>query len=235
MLDIKKIVIAFLLGFFLSLLFGLIGQVSAGVMFLRAFIFGLVFVALTWGAIFVFDKFLQVDGSVEVESSIQENEQLEKSHAVDILVDDDLPDMKTAPTFEIIKNGSTASASSFVPASLDTVSSNTVSVNEENSESVSETVPSGENEVEPTPSVVSTSSGDLSELDELEQLLPSVESFSDDNDEETDDIEDDVIFDTDTPSLGVTMSVGENHSTSVIDGNVKDMAAAISTILVNDP
>ena len=225
MLDIKKIVTAFLIGFFLSLIFGLIGHVSIGMLFLRAILFGFLFVALSFGAMFVFDKFLQTDGSVEMSNSTVESEGDGESHSVDILIDDELPDTQTAPTFEILHDNENSNQSSFVATPLVSTSS-----------SDNDVTPEVQNEhVIEKQAVAPSRVTDLSELDELDQLLPSEDSFSEGGDDEGE-FSEDLDFESGTPSLGgVTMSVGTTSASSPIDGNAKDMAAAISTMLVNDP
>ncbi len=234
MLDIKKILIAFLAGFFLSLIFGLIGQVSVGLLFLRAIIFGIVFVALAFGVVFVFNTFLQTGESTEDLQNVVEQSDNTIGHTVNIVIDDDLPDSQTAPSFEIISDEERVAedftkpieSPVFKPTSLDSFSSEKPA---QYTEVLSETKPST------TPVTGHSNSGDLSELDELDELLPSEDSFAV-NETEDDDFTDDETFGANSPSMGVTMSVGDNSSASnsPISGDPKLIAAAVSTILVND-
>ncbi len=233
MLDSKKLIIAFLIGFFLSFVFGLIGHVHIGVLFLRAFMFGALFAGLAFGAIFVFNNFLQVGEATETTTVIEDSVEKE-SHAVDILIDDELPDTQTSPTFEIIDDGQVNDVGKSIPSSnQETFVLKPIVSNEDNNaqnfeQQSIETVPEKE------AVKMQSSSSELAELDELEQLLPSEDSFVEgDNDDEFSDEE---LFESDNEALGVTMSVGsDTSSTPDMNSNAEDMAAAVRTMLVNEP
>ncbi len=100
MLNIKHFAIAFIIGFFLSLFSGLIGGVSFGTVLLRAILSGALFSVLAFGAMNVYKMFLVTGDSLET-SSTENQSDTASAHTVDIVVDDDLPDSATAPSFNL--------------------------------------------------------------------------------------------------------------------------------------
>ena len=234
MLDIKKNIIVFLIGFFLSFVFGLIGHVDIGVLFLRAFLFGFLFVALAYGLVFLFNKFLMLNGIIETMVTEDTEGTIEtESHAVDILVDDELPDTINSPAFEIVNdNQVNKSNESIISSNQESFVAQSIISSENNN---THDVDQEKVETKPQTETVKnrTNSSDLNELDELEQLLPSVDSFTEGDNE--DEFSEDEIFGSDTETLGVTMSVGSNSTdSSEISSNAEELAAAVRTMLVNE-
>ncbi len=96
MFNLKSMSKVFIIGFLLSFLAGVVGRVDFAIILLRALISGFLFTALFIGAKFVYNTFLN---SVDTAESTPTEKASENS--VDIVIDDDLPDSETAPTFDL--------------------------------------------------------------------------------------------------------------------------------------
>ncbi len=98
MLNLKNLLIIFLIGFFLSILAGLFGRVNFGILFLRALLSGCVFTCIAFVATMIFNKFLLTAETLEASPSEAVSE---AQHSVDVVVDEELPDSATAPAFNL--------------------------------------------------------------------------------------------------------------------------------------
>ncbi len=262
MFNLKTISIIFFMGFLLSFLAGIVGQVSFGVILLRAILSGGVFVLLYFGAITVYNHFLAGVESSDSESSEQKTE--ESANSVDIVVEDELPDSATAPSFNVADYTPPPNANSQQESSIE----NQVDVDTpaafQNSSLASMTQSSIEDaeaveeleEVEPetmisgssgpnentgssvaqhsTPSSYNVSAEVLGEEGDSELgELPDIESLGVDESEADVGNSDDVIQDSVFAETGATRPSAEPVAVSEM-GDAKDIAAAIRTAMAKD-
>lgn len=107
------------IGFLLSLIIGLFSPVYPGVLFLRAFIFAIVFAVLSFCIRFVFGKFVSVaDNSSDAVAASDDTPKATGS-VVDItLPDEDLPTEDHAPQFKVGSNYQMLNKSDFAPKTI---------------------------------------------------------------------------------------------------------------------
>lgn len=213
MLKLKQTLIGASLGFIVSFFVGLFSEVSFGLVLLRAVISFVVSGVIINFVAILFEKML----FNEVPSTEKKVTKDMGTH-VDIVLDDvELPDSASAPAFEVfnhedIKRDEKKVSDSFVPITpgMDTSSLvDTEVIDNTNSE--------------PSEQFGQQGGATDNELDELPELDDVVE-FSDDNTKEGSIIED-------SDFAEFNLSKTDEDSDFVNSSNVKDIAAAIRTVL----
>lgn len=213
MLKLKQTLIGASLGFIVSFFVGLFSEVSFGLVLLRAVISFVVSGVIINFVAILFEKML----FSEVPSTEKKITKDMGTH-VDIVLDDvELPDSASAPAFEVfnhedIKSDEKKVSDSFVPITpgMDT-------------SSLVDTEVTDNTNSEPSEQLGQQGGATDNELDELPELDDVVE-FSDDNTKEGSIIED-------SDFAEFNLSKTDEDSDFVNSSNVKDIAAAIRTVL----
>ncbi len=258
MFSLKRIATVFLIGFLLSFVSGLLGGVSFLMLLLRALISGIVFSVLYFFAYTIYNKFLLSQDAVEIQGEPNVSENMPNS--VDIIVEDELPDSATAPTFNLsefvsppvvepqsvmeplnssIPIENNQEAVGFQASPLDSITTN-----EGNLASVEELPDIGDtgSNTDTESSMVTdnrTSFSSFVEDDSTENddselgELPDMDSLGVDEDDESLGSSDDLIQDSVFAETGATRPSSEPVAVSEL-GDAKDIAAAIRTAMVKD-
>ncbi len=262
MFSLKKIATVFIIGFLLSLVSGLFGGVAFLIIMLRALISGVAFVLLYFFAYTVYSRFLLNQDTVEIQGEQSASESI--PNTVDIVVEDDLPDSATAPTFNLSDFVSPPVAES-QPVMEPLESASTVEVPQENSafqasplnlitknDEISGEDLSPVEELSESESIASNLGSDTSELP---ADRPSFSTFEQEDISENDDTDlgelpdmDSIGVDEDDEGLGSSDDLIQDSvfaETGAIRpssepvavselGDAKDIAAAIRTAMVKD-
>ncbi len=260
MFNLKQLIILFLIGFLLSFFSGIFGGVSFGIIFIRALISGALILIVAFAAMAVYNKFLSnVDTS---DMTVSENTAQDSvGTTVDIVVDDDLPDSASAPSFDLSQRvtdnaevaDSTSSAqvhevqeiatpAAFQTSSLDSITSGgsvSAPTNNEGLESLgTEPVPTPAREVSPVgETAVSSADSDVSELTDDDDselgMLPDIESLGIEDDGDAANAADELVQDSVFAETGEVRPITPTAAPSEM-GDAKEIAAAIRTALVKD-
>lgn len=103
----KVIAISAMVGFCLSCFAGFLGGAGLLIIFIRAFVFGLIFGILGWGAGFVLEKFLDLSTADSFSASLSEKSTAspeKTANVVDITIaDENLPTEEREPDFSVTK------------------------------------------------------------------------------------------------------------------------------------
>ncbi|OJF77644.1 MAG: hypothetical protein BKP49_01310 [Treponema sp. CETP13] len=231
-------------GFILSILAGLIGGVSFGVLILRACITGLLFAGLAIGGYALYKKYLLEDRSNF--SFDTENDSVQEGQHVNIVLDDEpLPDEASAPEFNIndsdtvkplVKDNDVEDAQviskeevtedkDFKAASLNAVAKSSDTTEE------SKSTESMDQSVQPTVPVSHTDSPEsvsgVGDLPDIDSLLTDIDTDSKDSDSSN------IIEDSDFATTGKAQKQFDSNNEDV-SANAAEMAKAIRSVLAND-
>ncbi len=245
--NLKQLVLLFFIGFLLSLFAGIVGSVGFGTMVFRALLSGILFVLLAFGAVTIYNKFLLPTESLEATSTSESPNTETPEHTVDVVIDDELPDSATAPSFNLsnfvqpphedeesdtveeIQTSESREPSAFQSTSLDSMTQNVTD------NAVGESVEQleVENAERPSPRFADASPMQGEEDGSELGVLPDIEALGIEEEAGDTSAADELIQDSVFAETGEVKPTMPTVPPSEL-GDAKEIAAAIRTALVKD-